>query len=247
MKPPNFSYTTNVEKLNFQKVWKDEGNYWEHNAPQGTNEWKNVRIGRVGSSKSGGFVGQTEHFKNGTPEEIGLIISGEKEIVFDEKSIARMDHGTKYEKTAKIWYEKTYNCKVLERGFCVPKFDLTRIGASVDGDVIGTDGILEIKCPQKMYKPVLFYNDSVKRGWKPSEKYYEHIWNAHFSQCQHGMRILGKKWCDYIVYSVSDSQVFVQRIHFDPDYWKKHYSIIQKNYEVFIKPYLKTGYPIIPS
>lgn len=244
MKPPVFSYTTNVDKLN---IWKDCGNYWEHNALQGSEEWKNVRIGKVGSSKSGGFGGQTEHFKNGSPEEIGLIISGAKELIFDEKNIEYMAHGTKNENIARTWYEKTYNCKVLERGFCVPKFDLERIGASVDGEIIGTEGILEIKCPQKMYHPILFYTESIKRGWEPPKNYYEHIWNAHLSQCMHGMAVLGKKWCDYIVYSTSDSQIFVQRIYFDSNYWDKHYSIIKQNYENFIKPYLKPGYPIIPS
>ena len=95
------------------------------------------------------------------------------------------------------------------------------------------------------YSCVQFYIDSIKRGWEPPKNYYEHIWNAHFSQCQHGMAVLGKKWCDYIVYSTSDAQIFAQRIYFDPLYWKKHYSILCQNYETYIQPHLK-NLPDIP-
>jgi len=244
---PKFTYTTNVEKLFLKNSWKDCGNYWEHEASQGTEEWKNVRVGRVGSSKFGGFCGQTEHFKNGSPEEIGMIIAGLKEPVFEERNIKYMEHGNITESKTRIWYENQYKCKVQERGFCVPKFDLLRIGASIDGDILNSDGILEIKCPQKMYTPILTYMNMISQGWKPPKNYHDHIWDAHYSQCQHGMAVLGKKWCDYVVYSTSNSQIFTQRLFFDFDYWSKNYLIIKKNYDLYIKPFLKPDYPIMPK
>jgi len=82
------------------------------------------------------------------------------------------------------------------------------------------------------------------QGWKPPKNYTDHIWDAHYTQCQHGMAVLGKKWCDYIVYC--NYQIFKQRIVFDPKYWENHYSTIKKNYEIYIRPYLKNGYPIVP-
>ena len=223
--------------------WKDCGVFWEHSAPQGTEEWKNARKGRINSSNSGSMSGQN-NFK--TPEEAGKIIAGVEEDNFSQKSIEVMAHGTKYEPYARNWYEKKYNCKATERGLCVSKYDIT-IGASVDGDIIGTDKIIEIKSPQKMYTPILNYLENIDHGWKPEKNYVDHIWKSHFCQIQHAMFVLDKKYCDYIVYCTSTSQIFTQRIKFDPDFWKQHYLKIKENYKLYVQPYLAgTPYPIIP-
>ncbi len=224
-------------------IWKDNGFFWEHNAPQGSDDWKEVRKGRTNSSNSGA-MGEKSNFQ--TAEETGEIIAGVKESVFSEKSIEAMAHGTKFEGPGRDWYEKKYKCKVLERGLCVPKHDIT-IGASVDGDIVGTGGILEIKCPSSMYYPILNYLENIKNGWKPPQGYHEHIWKTHFCQMQHGMYVLNKQWCDYIVYCTSTSQIFTQRINFDSEFWEQHYSIIKKNYKLYVQPNISgTSYPISP-
>jgi len=228
-----------VKTCDFSDNWKEHANYWEHSAPQGSEEWKNIRIGRVNTSDSGALVGES-NFK--TPEQTGKIIAG-LETVPDN---AAMQHGHKYEPYARKWYEKQYNCKVKELGLCVCKWDIT-IGASVDGIVIDTDGIIEVKSPQKMYKPLQNYIDHVNRGWKPEAGYKDHIWKTHYSQMQHAMFVLNKKWCDYIVYCTSTGQIFTQRIKFDMEFWKQHYLKIKENYNLYVKPHiLNTEYPISP-
>jgi len=221
-------------------MWKDRGHYYEHSGKQGTEEWKEARIGRINSSNSRAMTGKS-NFK--TAEETGKIIAGIKIEEFTPEAIERMNHGTKMESPVRTWYEKTNNCKAVERGLCVLKSDI-RIGASVDGDVLNSDVIIEIKCPVKMYRPILTYLENVDHGWKPEKGYHDHIWDSHFCQMQHGLFVLNKKFCDYIVYCSESSQVYTQRIEFDPVFWKDHYSILDTNYKKYIYPYLKPGYPL---
>ena len=105
--------------------WIDRGSYYEHTSPQGTDPWKNARFGRVNSSNSGGFAGES-NFK--TVEQIGKYIAGVESEVFLSKNIAAIDHGKNTEPIVRRWYENKYKCKILERGLCVPKKDYT-IGA----------------------------------------------------------------------------------------------------------------------
>lgn len=231
--PPSRSASSN---------WRDHGPYWEHLAPQGDEEWLKVKVGRASTSVSGALVGKSS-FE--TAEEAGQYLAGYKEKEFSEKSKYVMSHGTNTEPEARNWYCNTYKCDVVERGLIVPKWDPT-LGASVDGDVIGTDGIIEIKCPLKMYGPIKRYMDHISNGWKPPKNYYDHIWSTHFSQVQHGMAVMGKKWCDYVVYCTTDGSIFTQRIPFIEEYWVQHYAKLKENYSKYVVPYLKPGYPIIP-
>lgn len=42
--------------------------------------------------------------------------------------------------------------------------------------------------------------------------------HAYYAQVQGQMGITGSKWCDFIVYT--SKGLYVERIAFDPDYWK---------------------------
>lgn len=224
-------------------MWVDRGSYYENVAHQGSPKWLEARKGRVNGSNTGGLAGKSS-FKS--VEETGKIIAGVIEEQFKQKNIDAMAHGHKFEKIAREWYEKKYNCKVIERGLAVCKTDY-RIGVSIDGEIVGQEGILEIKAPLKLWKPILQYMDAKSSGWKPPANYHDHIWESHYCQMQQGMFILKKKYCDYIVYSTEDRQVFTQRIFFDPVYWNNHYSIIKQNYELYVKPHLEDTYPLSPS
>lgn len=232
----------NINNIN-SKEWLDRGNFFEHISKQGTDSWKNARIGRVNGSNTGALGGKST-FK--TPEQVGKYIAGIEVEEFKQKNLDAMAHGHKYEDAARKWYENVYKCKVLERGLCVLKSD-HKIGASVDGDIIETEGLIEIKCPQKMYKPILKYMSMKEQGWSPPPNFYDHIWGTHLYQCLQAMFVLKKKYCDYIVYSTEEQQVFVQRIYFNSQLWNEHYSIVCANYQTYVRPYLLPGYPLIPS
>ena len=220
------------KKRIFIQMWKDRGVYYEHTAPQGTDEWIKARIGRCNGSDSGGLAGESNF---DTPEQVGKYIAGvEKKDLSGNQAV---QHGHKTEPISRAWYEKTYNCKVIERGYCIPK-DSGIIGASVDGDIVDSEGIIEIKCPVSMYRPILKYMEMKENGWIPPERYLDHIWKTHYCQMQQGMFVLKKKYCDYIVYSTEDKKAFVQRVWFDPEFWEQHYAKLEKNYELYVRPYL---------
>lgn len=223
-------------------MWRDRGTYWEHTAAQGTPEWLDARIGRVNGSDTGSLGG---HSSFDTPEQTGKYISGAEQKEFSERSQTAMAHGHKWESVARDWYATTSNVQVVELGLCVSKSDI-RIGASVDGVVVGTPGIIEIKCPQKMYRPIQKYQELKAGGWQPPDGYHDHIWRTHYCQMQQAMWVLCKQWCDYIVYSVEDRAVFTQRFTYDSDFIDQHLKKITENYERYVKPHLRDGYPIVP-
>ena len=215
--------------------WIDRGRYWESFHKQGTEKWKEARIGRNTSSTTGALAGKSS-FK--TPEEIGQIIAGVKVEEFSKKNLAYINHGSAWEKFVRDYFAKQNNLDILERGLCVLKSDIT-LGASVDGDIIGTDGCIEIKCPQKMYRGILSYTENVEHGWVPPADYYEHILPTHLHQCYQNSWVLGKKYCVYIVNCTFTGQIFTQKISFSQKYWDEVYPIIKKNYELYVRPHLK--------
>lgn len=222
--------------------WIDRGSYFESTAKQNTPEWLEARFGRVNGSDTGALAGKSI-FK--TPEEKGKIIAGIETESFKPENLEAIDHGHRFEPVCRRWYEKTYRCKILERGSCVSKQD-PLIASSVDGEIISQDGLIEIKCPKKMYAPIIKYMEMKKQGWNPGPHFYDHIWETHLAQMMQAMFVLKKSFCDYIVYSTDDSQVFVQRVHFDPVYWSKHYATVKRNYTLYVQPYLPKNYNPVP-
>lgn len=164
-----------------------------------------------------------------TADDLALEIVGLKKKEFSEKSKKNMLHGKLTEPVARKWYEKKHNVKVKEIGLVVPKWNF-HLGASVDGIVEGSEGIIEIKCPVKMYQRLIDYNTLRETGWTPRTPYYHsHIWESHYAQMQGGMAILDKDWCDYIVYSTSDKQIYQERVLFNEKYWNEIlYPLLQK-------------------
>lgn len=222
-----------------KEEWIDRNYYYEHYALQGTEEWKNARKGLIVSSKSAALSGKLSIFKNGDLEHVGKIIAGYITEDFDIKSMERMSHGTKFEPIARKWYEKTYGVIVKERGLCISK-SYPLIAASIDGEVykntekgiIEGEGLIEIKCPKNMYPSIQKYINN-------RTKDYEHIPFYYYQQMQQAMFVLNKKWCDFIVYSTNDKQVFVQRIPFNSNYWVQTLPTLLNNYEIYVKPFLK--------
>lgn len=244
----HFPFEPTFSQINLlfpKSSWKDCGKFWTNTAPQGSIEWLAARKGliplkeilgkdyyttkitttegmlissRVTGSNFGSAAGVS---KFTTPKELALYVSGLQEQKFTEESLKNMAHGTAYEPMAREWYENNTGLKVEEVGLAVPKWNI-HLGSSVDGVVKGEKGILEIKCPKKMYGPLSDHINHLGTGWKPPNKYYhQHIWNTHYAQMQGGMAILDKEWCDYIVYSTSDCKVYTERIPFNKDYWEK--------------------------
>ena len=236
--------------------WKDLGNYWLYDVEQKEPDWKLVRKGRPSGSNCGYLLGHgNPNF--GSKEDTLLEIAGKKVKIFTEQQLDNMKFGETIEPIAREWYEKTRNVKVNELGFVVPKWD-PNIGVSVDGVVltwdnqlkkyIENDGMIEIKGPKRMYRPLEEYIQKQTAGYTTPND-YSHIWTTHYDQMQLGMAILGKKWCDYVVFCSPENKTFVQRIPFNQHYWNElMYNPLKQIIEEELKPLLiGTPYPLMPK
>lgn len=218
-------------------MWKDRGKYWENLEEQGTEAWKEERIGLVTASQLG-YLTEKSNLK--TPEQIGKIIAGEEEV-FPESNLEDLARGHHYEGETRYWAAQKFGCKIIERGLCVSKKD-PLFAASVDGDA--EKFIFEIKCPRKMYKGIVDYQAAIKNGWTPPKHYYQHILPSHFAQMQQGCFVLEKSHCIYVVRDIYTGEVFTQKIPFLPEYWIPTAELARKNYEKYVVPHLKPGYPL---
>lgn len=198
------------------KYWKDCGTFWLNIAPQGTNEWYYHRSYRLTASNFGAAIGKSKFC---SPMDIALDIANIQPRTFSDKSKFVMQHGVVTEPKAREWYSNKYKVQVKEIGLAVPKWEV-RIGGSIDGEV-GTDGMIEIKSPLKMYEPLKKHIEKINSGWRPPPFYHQHIWETHYAQMQGCMKIINKKWCDYIVYATDSNQSYVERIYFNESYWDK--------------------------
>ena len=174
--------------------------------------WHAHRKFRLTVSNFGGAIGKSSFC---SPMEIAIDITNIKPKTTSAKFA--MQHGVVTEPKARDWYCKTRNVEVQEVGLAVPKWE-PRIGASLDGEV-GPDGIIEIKSPLVMYEPLQNHMIKINTGWRPPPFYHGHIWDTHYAQMQGGMKITGRKWCDYIVYATESNRSYVERIYFNQQYW----------------------------
>jgi hypothetical protein len=181
------------------KMWQDCGTYWLVDVEQRTPAWFSARAKRLTASRFGEAVGHCPRY--GGPEEVRREMQDnayrkEKQQNKPQWQKDAMQYGIDNEPVARRWYERHYNKSVQETGFAVPKFD-ERIGGSPDG-LVGDKGLLEIKCPKKMYSEIP---------------------KAHFDQIQGCLSIFDRSWCDYVVYCIPENKVFAQRIRRDDKYW----------------------------
>ena len=88
-----------------------------------------------------------------------------------------------------------------------------------------SEGMIEIKCPEKMYPPIKDYVNKQEK-WKKwphlltTDSSYPHIYQTHYDQMQGCMAITGKLWCDYVIFCPKTDEVFIERIPFSNTYWE---------------------------
>ena len=212
--------------------WIDCGTYWLHKYPQLTDPWKDERSFRLTTTNFSPIVNPS--FYRGPDDVVKYYSEPPPKKSFQDQLAS--DCGLRNEPRGRNWYREEYGIEVIEVGLAVPKWD-PRLGASIDGDVVPKRlsschdnieprmefkpkrGIIEIKCPGRMYVPITKYLAARKQGWRPPENYHEHIFDSHFDQMQGSMAITDKQWCDYVVYCLAEEHVFVDRVYADQRYW----------------------------
>lgn len=151
---------------------------------QGSEEWHAARLGRVTASRVSDVMAKTKtgYSASRTNYMMELLcqrLTGKREEGFTS---AAMQRGTELESSARSVYEAENGVIVIECGL-VQHSTIAMFAASPDG-IIGSDGLLEIKCPNTST-----HIDFLRTG-KPDGKYQ--------LQMLAQMACTGRKWCDFV-------------------------------------------------
>ena len=168
---------------------------------QRTEEWFAARLGKVTASRVADVVARTKSGygasrANYMAELVCERLTGVRGEFFQS---AAMQWGTEQEPAAREAYESKMGVLVLETGF-VPHPNIQMAGASPDG-LIGTDGGIEIKCP----------NTNTHLDTLLSEKVPERYLNQIYWQ----MACTGGLWVDFVSFDPrlpGSMQLFVRRV-----------------------------------
>ena len=174
---------------------------------QGTNEWKECRVGKVTASRVADVVAKTKSGYSASRDNYMAQLVCERLTGKPAESFsnAAMQWGTETEPLARAAYEAKMDVLVDEVGF-IDHPSIVNSGASPDG-LVGIDGLIEIKCPNTATHIDTLLSQTVPK------KYADQI----FWQ----MACTGRDWCDFVSYDPrlpSDLQLFIKRIPRDDKY-----------------------------
>jgi putative phage-type endonuclease len=174
---------------------------------QGTEEWFNIRIGKVTASRVADVLAKTKTGYSTTRDNymaqlVCERLTGQKGESFTNAAI---QHGIETEAYARAAYEALKDVLVDEVGFVShPTIEMS--GASPDG-LVGEDGLIEIKCPNTATHIETLLSESVP--------------NKYYTQMQFQLACTGRKWCDFVSFDnrlPKELQVFVKRVPRDDVY-----------------------------
>jgi putative phage-type endonuclease len=168
---------------------------------QGTPEWFAQRIGKVTASRIADIMAKTKtgvsaSRGNYLAQLVAERLTGQSADTF--KSGA-MQHGTETEPQARMVYEAETGQIVTEVAMINhPTIEMS--GASPDG-FVGTDGLVEIKCPNTSTHIASLMADKAPSGY--------------MAQMQWQMACTGRAWCDFVSFDPrmpEDMQLLIKRV-----------------------------------
>lgn len=163
---------------------------------QGTEEWLRVRLGKFTASSASTIAVNGKGLETLIFEKAEELISGQ---IKEGYKNADMLSGNELEPKARNLYELETENIVNQVGFCeLDEF----VGCSPDG-MIGTDGLMEVKCPT-----FRVYYDYLTTGL---------VDTGYMWQMQMQMFVTDRKWCDYVVYNplFKKTPIIIKRIERD--------------------------------
>ena len=176
---------------------------------QGSQDWLDLRLGKITASRvadimSNGRGGKpslkSESYMN---ELISEILTGSQ---VDFKQNAAMEWGTACEPQARAMYELQNDVDVEEVAFIQLN---EHVGVSPDG-LVGSEGMLEIKCPTSKKQIERALSDSYHADYK--------------AQIQMQLWVSGRKWCDFVSFDprINGNASYLQEtVYRDEDYIKE--------------------------
>ena len=171
------------------------------NANQGTPEWLSERAGRVTASALANVLMKKDAagYQNYLAQLVCERLTGQPTETFKS---AAMEHGNETEPQARAFYELETGLTVAECGF-VAHPSISWTGASPDG-LVGSDGLVEIKCPQPAKHIKNLMGGTIDRGYT--------------LQMQWQMECTERKWCDFVSFNPSFPEhlkISVRRVEAD--------------------------------
>ena len=172
---------------------------------QRSEEWFQARLGKVTASRVADVLakiksGESASRRNYKIQLVSERLTGEKQETYVNQA---MQDGIDREQFARDRYVKQFG-EVEEVGFV--KHPTLEAGASPDG-LVGTDGIIEIKCPMGSTHTETLMTQEVPSKYVP--------------QIQFQLLVTGRKWCDFVSYNPmfpENLQVFVRRVFANKEY-----------------------------
>lgn len=194
-----------------KKGLKSESRCIQMSDEQRTDEWFAARLGKVTASRVADLLAKTKAGEYAASREnlmAQLVIERLTGTQQESYSSAAMNWGTEQEPFARAAYEMATGNLVEECGF-VPHPVIDNAGASPDG-LVGSDGLVEIKCPNSATMIETLLNKTVPGKYK--------------TQMQMQMACTDRAWCDYVVFDPRmppKAQLFIQRVPRDPEFIQK--------------------------
>lgn len=171
-----------------------------HDVAQNSDEWYQLRAGRLTSSNLGCVMANYGKAFGEPAKKYAVNIAIEQitsKPISSSYTNEHMERGHEQEPIARMLYEEETFCDVTNGGFFCNDF----IGCSPDG-LVHDDGVIEIK---SVIASVHYAN--VKRGTvDPAYKW----------QCVGNLKFTGRDWLDFISYCSEfpeDKQLFVHRLN----------------------------------
>lgn len=168
---------------------------------QGSPEWFAIRLGKVTASRVSDVIAKTKTGwgagrANYMAELIAERLTGVPAASYTN---AAMQWGTDTEPQARDAYAFRMDTEIEQIGF-VEHPVIAMTGASPDG-LIGTDGMIEIKCPNTATHIDTLLGDGIDA--------------KYITQMQWQMACTGRKWCDFVSFDPrlpESMRLFVERV-----------------------------------
>ena len=168
---------------------------------QGSDEWKQLRLGKVTASRVADMVARTKSGYGASRANYAAQLIAERLTGQPAESYvnAAMQHGTDTEPEARNAYE-FYQGVTVEQVAFVPHPTIADAGCSPDG-LVGDKGQIEIKCPM-----TATHLDTLLGQSTPAR---------YIDQIQFQLSCTGRQWCDFISYDPrlpENMRLFVRRV-----------------------------------
>lgn len=168
---------------------------------QGSQEWLAARVGKLTASRLSEALAKTKTGWGASRANVMAELLTERLTgVPTEKYVnASMQWGTDTEAEARAAYQFEVG-KIVEVVGFLPHPTITMSGASPDG-LVGTDGLVEIKCPNTATHLETLLGQSVP--------------GKYVLQMQWQMLCAGRIWCDFVSYDPrlpEEMRIFIKRV-----------------------------------